>query len=125
MARIASPAFTGIANILSPRNIIRQEVEEDDIAAEIEAEQGTMPDLDAKDIEESKGPANLLLRWEETISSALKGVSDNTDKEYQHLINLCVTFLILKNLIKKREDFLSKSPVKDSPEFIIAWIMHK
>lgn len=85
MAGITSPAFSGITNILSPRNVIRQEVEEDDIAADIEAEQGTMPDLNAEDIEEckrSEGPS-LSSQWEKTISSASKGVSDNTDKEYQ------------------------------------------
>lgn len=148
---ITSPAFAGVTNILHPKNIIRQEVEEGDIAADIEAEQGTLPELNVEDIEECKhqdAPASLSLQWEQTISSASRGVSDNTDKEYQRyisqklfsylqahgatcleplssLINLCITFLISKNLITKREDFLSKSPLEDSPEFIIAWIMHE
>jgi hypothetical protein len=64
----------------------RGEIEENDIAMDMEDEQGTVPDLSTEDlieVDDGGGLIGLPPQWSTTITGASKAVSERTDKEYQ------------------------------------------
>ncbi|KAF8804859.1 hypothetical protein BYT27DRAFT_7106072 [Phlegmacium glaucopus] len=81
----------------------------------MEDEQGTVPDLAEEDLTEvDERLVGLPSQWSDTITGASKAVSERTEKGYQRLVDACMSFLISKNLIKTKEEFLCKSPPQDS-----------
>ena len=129
----------------------------DDVEADIEGEQETLPDLLDDDInpppEPDDGestpttdfPANSLSRsqMEQTVAGVSKGVTDTTETGYlryfssshflaitdkfifSRLAEACVAFLISKNLIKTRSEFISTTPLPSTPFLIVVWIMNE
>ncbi|KAF8812056.1 hypothetical protein BYT27DRAFT_7088146 [Phlegmacium glaucopus] len=120
------PAFAGIPGSTKIDRI--GEIEDSDIAVDMEDEQGTVPDLAEEDlieVDDGETLVGLPSQWSDTITGASKAVSERTEKGYQRLVDACMSFLISKNLIKTKEEFLCKSPPQDSARFIIAWIMNE
>jgi hypothetical protein len=75
-------AFAGIPHSTSRRG----EIEENDIAMDMEDEQGTVPDLSMEDlieVNDGGGPSGLPPQWSNMITGASKAVSEHTDKDYQ------------------------------------------
>ncbi|KJA13470.1 hypothetical protein HYPSUDRAFT_59881 [Hypholoma sublateritium FD-334 SS-4] len=112
---------------------------QDDIEADIEGEQETLPDLLDDDInpppELDDGmstpitdiPANnpSRLQMEQTVAGFSKGVTNTTETGYLRLAEACVAFLISKNLIKTQSEFISATPLPSTPFLIIVWIMNE
>jgi hypothetical protein len=77
-------AFAGIPH--STEFSRRGEIEENDIAMDMEDEQGTVPDLSMEDlieVNDGGGASGLPPQWSNTITGASKAVSERTDKDYQ------------------------------------------
>ncbi|KAH9479416.1 hypothetical protein JR316_0008006 [Psilocybe cubensis] len=124
-------SFLGLKNVLSTTHSGHGDYYNDlDIDADIEGEQETMPDLEATDGDiaskspDSGGAAERLLLWKQIIASNAEGVTENTHREYIRLADACVKFLLAKQVIYAREEFLSSSPHCNSDEMIAAWIMN-
>ncbi|KAF5330343.1 hypothetical protein D9619_005481 [Psilocybe cf. subviscida] len=118
-----APGFAGLTSLLA---IESRNLHLEDIEADIEGEKETLPDfVDTEQPGSSSSSATLSIsQIEKTIAGYSKGVSDGTENEYHRLANACVAFLISRNLISTRDDFLSKSPPLNAPLLIVAWIMH-
>lgn len=58
---------------------------EEDIADDLEGERETIPNLTAGDLDDLKeqNPGPFASTWRASIASASKGVTDQTDNEYQ------------------------------------------
>ena len=84
MSPLDSPAFAGIP--CSTKTDTRGEIEDNDIAIDMEDEQGTVPDLAAEDlikVNDGKIPVGLPSQLSDMITGASKAVSERTDKDYQ------------------------------------------
>ncbi|KAF8177436.1 hypothetical protein BJ912DRAFT_1063599 [Pholiota molesta] len=97
--------------------VSEQEAVEDDIEGEIE----TLPNLTAED----RAPPSGTSRWRESVAGASKGIADKTDSDYQRLAQQCVRYLLSIGVISRPEEFLSRTPSEDAPEFIILCIMNE
>lgn len=78
------PAFAGVPSFTEIGR--RGEIEDNDIAMDMEDEQGTVPDLSTEDIiedDDREGLGGLPPQWSNTITGASKAVSERTDKDYQ------------------------------------------
>jgi hypothetical protein len=77
----ADMGYLGLTNILASSTVDYEE-----ILADIEGEQETVPDLTAEDFEPEEGSTDsiglLPSQWEKAISSVGKGVTDSTHNEY-------------------------------------------
>jgi hypothetical protein len=77
----ADMSYLGLTNILASSTVDYEE-----ILADIEGEQETVPDLTAEDFEPQEGSTadsiGLPPQWEKAISSVGKGVTDSTHNEY-------------------------------------------
>ena len=76
----ADMSYLGLTNILASSMVDYEE-----ILADIEGEQETVPDLTAEDFEPEEGSTDcvgLPPQWEKAISSVGKGVTDSTHNEY-------------------------------------------
>ena len=76
----ADMSYLGLTNILASSTAAYEE-----ILADIEGEQETVPDLTAEDFEPQEGSTEsigLPSQWETALSSVGKGVTDSTHNEY-------------------------------------------
>ncbi|KAF8908504.1 hypothetical protein CPB84DRAFT_1843407 [Gymnopilus junonius] len=122
----------------------------DDIVADLEEEQATLPskstlfdenenndsdeeeDDNDDDNDLSKGgpmdidddhTGGMPSEWKSSMKEASKGVTDKTHNEYLRLASACAEFLMANNLISDPDEFLSSTPLPDSDQMIVAWIM--
>ncbi|KAF8906280.1 hypothetical protein CPB84DRAFT_1844528 [Gymnopilus junonius] len=150
---MSTPVNTCKANLPGLTSILAEAAAtstiQDDIAADLEEEQATLPhdstlfdnedDDDNDDFSEGR-PMNLdddsadidnhndhdsgmPGEWKESMKEASKGVTDKTHNEYLRLASACTEFLMANNLISQPDDFLSPTPLLDSDQMIVAWIM--
>jgi hypothetical protein len=76
----AEMSYLGLTNILASSTVDYEEV-----LADIEGEQETVPDLTTEDFEPEEGSTDsigLPSQWEKAISSVGNGVTDSTHNEY-------------------------------------------
>ncbi|KIJ08191.1 hypothetical protein PAXINDRAFT_158207 [Paxillus involutus ATCC 200175] len=112
--------FPGLRDAMSPGGTSTLELQE--VADDVAAEQETLPVSEAATDVDELGPEFAQLQA--TLLEASKGVTDGTDMEYKRLMQQCEAFLVSMGLLRNGEVFFCRTPRREVPTFIVAWIMN-